>query len=61
MYTVANILASETISDMYQVANNLHNYNSKYAIDGNFYLNRLEVYFGNQNWNLKFLPISTLQ
>ena len=40
MYRVANNLAPETISDMYQVANNVHNYNTRYAIDGNFYLNR---------------------
>ena len=40
MYRVANNLAPETISDMYQVANNVHNYNTRYASDGNFYLNR---------------------
>ena len=40
MYRVANNLAPETVSDMYQVANNVHNYNTRYAIDGNFYLNR---------------------
>ena len=39
MYRVANNLAPETISDMYQVANNVHNYNTRYASDGNFYLN----------------------
>ena len=39
MYRVANNLAPETISDMYQVANNVHNYNMRYASDGNF-LNR---------------------
>ena len=40
MYRVANNLAPETISDMYQVANNVHNHNNRYASDGNFYLNR---------------------
>ena len=40
MYRVANNLAPETISDMFQVANNVHNYNTRYASDGNFYLNR---------------------
>ena len=40
MYRVTNNLAPETISDMYQVANNIHNYNTRYANDGNFYLNR---------------------
>ena len=40
MYRVANNLAPETISDMYQVANNVHSVNTRYASDGNFYLNR---------------------
>ena len=40
MYRVANNLAPEVISDMYQVANNVHNYNTRYASDGNFYFNR---------------------
>ena len=39
MYRVANNLAPETISDMYQVANNVHSVNTRYASDGNFYLN----------------------
>ena len=38
MYRVANNLVPATISDMYQVANNVHNYNTRYASDGNFYL-----------------------
>ena len=40
MYKVANNLAPNTISDMYQVANNVHNNNTRYASDGNFFLNR---------------------
>ena len=40
MYRLANNLAPETISDMYEVANDVHNYNTRYASDGNFYLNR---------------------
>ena len=40
MYRVANNLAPETISDMYQAANNVHNYNTRYASDGNFFLNQ---------------------
>ena len=40
MYRVANNLAPETISDMYQVANYAQNYNTRYASDGNFFLNR---------------------
>ena len=40
MCRVANNLAPETISDMYQVASNVHNYNTRYASDGNFYLNQ---------------------
>ena len=33
-------VAPEAISDMYQLANNVHNYNTRYASDSNFYLNR---------------------
>ena len=40
MYRVANNLAPGTISDMYQVANSVHNYNTRYSSDGNFFLNR---------------------
>ena len=40
MYRVANNLAPEPISDMYQLANNVHNYNTRYASDGNVYVNR---------------------
>ena len=40
MYRVANNLAQETISDMYQAANNVHNYDMRYASDDNFYLNQ---------------------
>ena len=40
MYGAANNSAPETISDMYQVANNVHNYNTRYANNGNFFSNR---------------------
>ena len=40
MNRLANNLAPETISDMYQVANDVHNYNTRYASDGNFFLNQ---------------------
>ena len=40
MHRVANNLGPETISDMYQVANNVHNYSTRYASDSNFFLNR---------------------
>ena len=40
MYRVANNLAPETISDMYQVANYVQNYNTRFASDGNFFFNR---------------------
>ena len=36
--TVANNLAPEFISDMYEVANNVHNYNTRYPSDDNFLL-----------------------
>ena len=49
MYRVANNLAPETISDMYQLANNVHNYNTRYASDGNFYLNRLNTTKGHRS------------
>ena len=48
-YKVANNLAPETISDMYQVAKNVHNYNTNYASDGNFYLNRINTTMGQRS------------
>ena len=40
MHRVPNNIAPETISDMHQVANDVHNYNTRYPRDGNFFLNR---------------------
>ena len=59
MCRVANNLAPETISDMYQVANHVHNYNTRYASDGNFYLNqpnttkgqRSTTFYGTRVWS----------
>ena len=51
MYRVANNLAPETISDMYQLANNVHNYITRYASDGNFYLNRPNTTKGKRSTN----------
>ena len=51
MYRVANNLAPEPISDMYQLANNVHNYNTRYASDGNFYLNRSNTTKGQRSTN----------
>ena len=51
MYRVANNLAPEPISDMYQLANNVHNYNTRYASDGNFYLNRPNTTKGQRSTN----------
>ena len=51
MYRVANNLAPEPISDMYQLANNVHNYNTRYASDGNFYLNRPNTTEGQRSTN----------
>ena len=51
MYRVANNLAPKPISDMYQLANNVHNYNTRYASDGNFYLNRSNTTKGQRSTN----------
>ena len=49
MYRVANNLAPKTISDMFQVANNVHNYNTRYASNGNFFSNRLNTAKGQRS------------
>ena len=59
MYRVANNPAPETILDMYQVANNVHNYSTRYASDVNFYLDRpnttkgqrTTTFFGARVWS----------
>ena len=43
IFRVAKNLPPETISDMYQASNNVHNYNSRFASYGNFYLKELGV------------------
>ena len=51
MYRVTNNLAPEPISDMYQLANNIHNYNTRYASDGNVYINRPNTTKGQRSIN----------
>ena len=51
MHRVSNNLAPEPISDMYQLANNVHNYNTRYASDGNFYFNRSNTTKGQRSTN----------
>ena len=51
MYRVANNLAREPISDMYQLANNVHNCNTRYASDGNVYVNRPNTTKGQRSIN----------
>ena len=51
MYRVAYNLAPEPISDMYKLANNVHNYNTRYASDGNVYINRPNTTKGQRSIN----------